>query len=302
MTAVSHLVMTVKGQEVFYREAGRRDSPTIVLLHGFPTSSHMFRDLIPLLADRFHVVAPDHIGFGYSSAPSPEEFHYTFDALTDITAALLGQIGVERYAIYVQDYGAPIGWRLALAAPDAVTAIITQNGNAYVEGLVDTFWKGLFAYAAEPTPVTEAAMRVALTPEITRWQYLNGVDDPSLVSPDAWSHAQALLDREGNDAIQFALFRDYPANVALYPAVQEYFRTSQVPLLAVWGANDEIFGPDGARAFLRDLPHGEVHFVASGHFALESHLDAIAGYVRGFLASTLEDRREGLVGSHAAAD
>ena len=301
MPAISHLATTVDGQEVFYREAGRRESPTIVLLHGFPTSSHMFRDLIPLLADRFHVVAPDLVGFGYSSAPSPGEFDYTFDSLADVTASLLDQIGVERYAIYVQDYGAPIGWRLALAAPDRIAAIVTQNGNAYEEGLVDAFWKGLFEYAAEPSPETEAAVRGALSPDMIRWQYLNGVDDPSLVSPDAWSHAQGLLDRDGNDEIQLALFRDYSTNIALYPAVHEYFRTSQVPLLAVWGANDEIFGPEGARAFLSDLPRAEVRFVASGHFALESHLDAIAGYVRGFLASTLEDRRERPVERQAAA-
>ncbi|MGW2413041.1 alpha/beta fold hydrolase [Streptomyces tubercidicus] len=285
--AVHHRTVIVNGLEVFYREAGASSSPTLVLLHGFPTSSHMFRHLIPALADRYHVIAPDHIGFGQSAMPSPEDFPYTFEALTEVTAGLLQHLGIDRYALYVQDYGAPIGWRLALQDPDRITAIITQNGNAYEEGFVKPFWDGVFAYAAAPGPETEAPMRGALTAEITRWQYVNGVADPSLVSPDNWVHDQALLDRPGNDEIQLRLFRDYPTNVDLYPQVHQYFRDSQVPLLAVWGAGDEIFGPDGATAFSQDLPNAEIHLLESGHFALESHLDTITEHIRTFLTGAL---------------
>ncbi|MFG2526523.1 alpha/beta fold hydrolase [Streptomyces sp. NPDC048516] len=287
VSAVHHRTVTVNGLEVFYREAGDPEAPAVVLLHGFPTSSHMFRHLIPALADRYHVIAPDHIGFGQSAMPALPDFPYTFEALTDVTSGLLRHLGIERFAMYVQDYGAPIGWRLALQAPDRVTAIITQNGNAYEEGFVKPFWDGVFAYAQAPGPDTEAPMRGALSPEITRWQYVNGVADPSLVSPDNWVHDQALLDRPGNDEIQLKLFRDYPTNVDLYPRVHQYFRDSQVPLLAVWGANDEIFGPDGAKAFSRDLPHAEIHLLDSGHFALESHLETITEHLRGFLARVL---------------
>ncbi|WP_405547196.1 alpha/beta fold hydrolase [Streptomyces phaeochromogenes] len=286
-SVVHHRTTTVNNLEVFYREAGDPQAPVVVLLHGFPTSSHMFRNLIPALADRYRVIAPDHIGFGQSAMPTPEEFPYSFDALTEITAGLLDQLGVNRFAMYVQDYGAPVGWRLALSDPQRVSAIITQNGNAYVDGFVKSFWDGLFAYAQTPGPRTEAPVRGALSADATRWQYVNGVADPSLVSPDNWVHDQALLDRPGNDEIQLKLFRDYPTNVDLYPAVQQYFRESQVPLLAVWGANDEIFGPDGARAFQHDLPDAEIHLVESGHFALESHLDVIADRIRDFLSRVL---------------
>ncbi|MGW2288999.1 alpha/beta fold hydrolase [Streptomyces phaeochromogenes] len=287
-SVVHHRTTTVDNLEVFYREAGDPQAPVVVLLHGFPTSSHMFRNLIPALADRYRVIAPDHIGFGQSAMLAPEEFPYSFDALTEITAGLLDQLGVNRFAMYVQDYGAPVGWRLALSDPQRVSAIITQNGNAYVDGFVKSFWDGLFAYAQAPGPQTEAPVRGALTADATRWQYVNGVADPSLVSPDNWVHDQALLDRPGNDEIQLKLFRDYPTNVDLYPAVQQYFRESQVPLLAVWGANDEIFGPDGARAFQRDLPDAEIHLVESGHFALESHLDVIADHIGDFLSRVLD--------------
>ncbi|MEU9976456.1 alpha/beta hydrolase [Streptomyces sp. NPDC051014] len=287
VSAVHHRTAVVDGLDVFYREAGDPQAPVVVLLHGFPTSSHMFRNLIPALADRYRVIAPDHIGFGQSAMPGLDRFPYTFDALTDVTAGLLAQLGVDRFALYVQDYGAPIGWRLALRNPDRVTAIVTQNGNAYEEGFVKPFWDGVFAYTDAPGPETEAAMRGALTLESTRWQYLNGVADPSLVSPDNWVHDQALLDRPGNDEIQLKLFRDYPTNVDLYPQVHRYFADSQVPLLAVWGANDEIFGPDGARAFARDLPDAEIHLLDSGHFALESHLAAITEHIRDFLARAL---------------
>ncbi|WP_377266972.1 alpha/beta fold hydrolase [Peterkaempfera sp. SMS 1(5)a] len=284
---VHYRTRTVDGLDVFHREAGDPQAPVVVLLHGFPTSSHMFRNLIPALADRYRVIAPDHIGFGQSAMPGLDAFAYTFDALTEVTAGLLDQLGVDRFAVYVHDYGAPIGWRLALKSPQRISAIITQNGNAYTESFVKPFWDGLFAYAKAPGPDTEPPVRGALTPEITRWQYLNGVADPTVVSPDNWIHDQALLGRPGNDEIQLKLFRDYPTNVDLYPAVQQYFRESQVPLLAVWGANDEIFGPDGARAFQRDLPDAEIHLVESGHFALESHLEALTGHVRDFLGRTL---------------
>jgi pimeloyl-ACP methyl ester carboxylesterase len=280
---VHYRTRTVDSLDVFYREAGDPQAPAVVLLHGFPTSSHMFRNLIPALADRYHVIAPDYIGFGQSAMPSPDQFPYTFDALTDITSGLLDQLGIGRIAMYVQDYGAPVGWRLALRNPQRITAIISQNGNAYTDGFVKPFWDGLFAYAQSPGPRTEGPVRGALTAQVTRWQYVNGVSDESLVSPDNWIHDQALLDRPGNDEIQLKLFRDYPSNVELYPAVQQYFRDSQVPLLAVWGANDEIFGPDGARAFERDLRNAEIHLVESGHFALESHLQTITTHIRDFL-------------------
>ncbi|WP_089099303.1 alpha/beta fold hydrolase [Streptomyces hyaluromycini] len=285
--AVHHRTATVDGLEVFYREAGDPKAPVVVLLHGFPTSSHMFRGLVPALADRYHVIAPDHIGFGQSAMPALRDFPYTFNALTDVTSGLLRHLAVDRFAMYVQDYGAPIGWRLALRAPDRVSAIITQNGNAYEEGFVKPFWTAVFAYAANPGPETEAPMRGALSVESTRWQYLNGVADPTLVSPDNWVHDQALLDRPGNDEVQLGLFRDYPANVDLYPRVHQYFRDSQVPLLAVWGAGDGIFGPEGAEAFRQDLPDAEIHLLDTGHFALESHLGTITGHIRDFLGRAL---------------
>jgi pimeloyl-ACP methyl ester carboxylesterase len=278
---------TVQGQQVFYREAGPADGEVLVLLHGFPTSSRMFRHLIPLLADRYRVIAPDHVGFGRSATPAPVEFDYTFDRLTEITEGLLDQLGVERYAMYVQDYGAPIGWRLALRRPRAVTAIITQNGNAYAEGFVPKFWSAVWDYAHDPGPGTEPGVRFALTLEAVRWQYLTGVAEPDRVDPETWLLDHADLSRPGNDEIQLDLFRDYLTNPQLYPAVQEYFRTSQVPLLAIWGDGDEIFGPAGARAFARDLPDAEIHLLPGGHFLLESALDTVAGYIRGFLGRVL---------------
>ncbi|MFH8529351.1 alpha/beta fold hydrolase [Streptomyces tendae] len=286
--AVHHRTATVDGLDVFYREAGDPQAPTVVLLHGFPTSSHMFRHLIPELADTYHVIAPDMIGFGLSAMPGADAFDYSFDSLTDVTVGLLDLLGVARFAVYVQDYGAPVAWRIATRTPDRVTAIVTQNGNGYTDGLVKEFWAGLFAYTDDPTPETEAPARAALTPEAIRWQYLNGVPDQSLVSPDTWTLDQALLDRPGNDAVQLMLFRDYPTNVALYPRLHAYFRETRVPLLAVWGANDEIFGPEGAHAFRRDLPDAEIHLLDTGHFALETHLEEIAGRMRDFLARVVE--------------
>jgi pimeloyl-ACP methyl ester carboxylesterase len=289
MVEVRHRHATVRGHRVFYREAGPRDAPTLVLLHGFPTGSRMFRHLIPRLADRFHVIAPDHLGFGHSDAPSADEFTYTFDALTDITEALLAELGADRYALYVQDYGAPIGWRLALRDPAAVTAVITQNGNAYEDGFDPEFWAPVWAYARDPGPGTEPAARAALDPDAIRWQYLHGVDRPELVDPDTWTLDHRDVSRPGNDLVQLALVRDYATNRPLYPRVHEYFRESGVPLLAVWGAEDLIFVPDGARAFARDLPDAEIHLVpGGGHFLLESHLDTVVRHIRDFLARRVE--------------
>lgn len=286
MPEIHHRFATVRGHRLFYREAGPREAPALVLLHGFPTSSRMFRHLIPALADRFHLIAPDHLGFGRSDTPPAETFPYTFDALTDLTEALLAHLGIAHYALYVQDYGAPIGWRLALRSPEAVTAVITQNGNAYEDGFVPDFWDPLWAYAAAPGPRTESAVRTALTLDAIRWQYLHGVARPELIDPDTWTTDHHEISRPGNDLVQLALFRDYATNRPLYPRLHTYFRESQVPLLAVWGANDEIFGPEGAHAFTRDLPTAEIHLVpGGGHFLLESHPDTVAGYVRGFLTS-----------------
>jgi pimeloyl-ACP methyl ester carboxylesterase len=271
-----------------------------VLLHGYPTSSFMFRDLIPLLADRYHLVAPDHLGFGFSAAPSVDEFDYRFDTLADLTEAFLADLGIDRYAIYVQDYGAPIGWRLATRRPDAITAIITQNGNAYEEGFVESFWAPVWAYQREQNPATEAAIRGALDIEAIRWQYLTGVDDPTMVDPETWHHDHALVSREGNDDIQLTLFRDYASNEAMYPDVHRYFRDSQVPLLAVWGENDEIFSADGARAFARDLPGARIHLLPGGHFLLESALGQVADLIRDFLAELpLPVPRSGSTAPHA---
>jgi pimeloyl-ACP methyl ester carboxylesterase len=286
MTQVHHRYATVEGQRLFYREAGAADAPTIVLLHGFPTSSFMFRDLIPALADRYHVIAPDHLGFGFSDAPSAAEFDYTFDALTGLTSGLLAQLGVTRYAMYVQDYGAPIGWRLALANPQAVTAIITQNGNGYDAGFIESFWQTVWAYQREQNPETEQAIRGALTLDAIKWQYLTGVPDGSLVSPDAWEHDLALVSRPGNDAIQLALFRDYATNPPLYPALHEYLRRDHPPVLAVWGKGDEIFAPEGAKAFADDVPDAEIHLLDGGHFLLESAGHEVAGLIRDFLGRT----------------
>jgi len=284
MPAVHHRYATIDGRRLFYREAGDPDAPALVLLHGFPTSSYMFRDLIPALADRYHVVAPDHLGFGLSDAPPVEEFDYTFDALTDLTAGLLREVGIERYAMYVQDYGAPIGWRLALRDPSTITAIITQNGNGYDAGFVESFWKVVWAYQSEQTPDTEAAVRQFLTLDATRWQYLTGVSDETLVDAESWYHDYALISRPGNDEVQLKLFRDYATNAPLYPRLHEYFRAIGVPLLAVWGRGDEIFGPAGAEAFADDLPDAEIHLLDGGHFLLESAPQEVSELIRNFLA------------------
>jgi pimeloyl-ACP methyl ester carboxylesterase len=281
--AVHHRFASVGGHQIFYREAGPAEGPVLLLLHGFPTSSYMFRDLVPRLADRYHVIAPDYLGFGLSDAPTVDAFDYTFDGLTDIIAALLSQLGIARYALYVQDYGAPIGWRLALRAPTAITAIITQNGNAYEAGFITDFWQPIMAYQQEQSADTEPGARGNLTLEATRWQYTTGVSDQTLLTPESWYHDYALISRPGNDAIQLKLFVDYATNVRLYPVVHEYFRNSKVPLLAVWGNGDGGFGPAGARAFADDLPNAQIHLLDGGHFLLESALDDVVGLVRGFL-------------------
>jgi pimeloyl-ACP methyl ester carboxylesterase len=287
MTSVHHRYATVRGRQLFYREAGPAGAPAVVLLHGFPASSFMFRELIPLLADRYHVIAPDHLGFGLSDAPPAGEFGYSFNALASLTAGLLGQLGVTRYAMYVHDYGAPVGWRLALADPGAVSAIISQNGNGYEAGFGEEFWKPVRAYWQDQNPQTEAPIRQALTLEAIRWQYLQGVPDQSLVSPDTWYHDHALVSRPGNDLVQLALFADYATNLPLYPRLHAYLRDSRVPLLAVWGRNDQIFVPAGALAFADDAPGAEIRLLDGGHFLLESHLDAAADLIRGFLERTV---------------
>jgi pimeloyl-ACP methyl ester carboxylesterase len=281
---VHHRYATVDGQRIFYREAGDPAKPAIVLLHGFPTSSFMFRELIPLLAADFHVIAPDHLGFGLSDAPPADEFSYTFDALTTLTEGLLTKLKVERYAIYVQDYGAPVGWRLALRNPAAITGIVTQNGNGYEAGFVPSFWDGVWAYHQKRDEISEAAMRQALSLESIRWQYLTGVPDETLVDPTAWWHDFALVSRPGNDAIQLDLFTDYATNRPLYPRLHEYFRTHRPRLLAVWGSGDEIFGPAGARAFADDLPDAEIHLLPGGHFLLETAAAEVAHLIRRFLS------------------
>ena len=287
MAMVHHRYATVGGHRLFYREAGPPEGPVLVLLHGFPASSFMFRTLIPLLADRYRVIAPDHLGFGWSDAPPAGEFGYSFDALTDLSAGLLDRLGVGRYGLYVQDYGAPIGWRLALRDPAAITAVVSQNGNGYDAGFVESFWKTVWDYQREQTPDTEAAIRQAFTLETTRWQYLTGVPDETLVDPDTWAHDHALLSRPGNDLIQLALFRDYASNPPLYPRLHDYLRTSRVPVLAVWGRGDEIFAPAGARAFAADAADAEIHLLDGGHFLLETAADQVAGLIRDFLTRRL---------------
>ncbi|WP_149549986.1 alpha/beta fold hydrolase [Streptomyces marokkonensis] len=285
--STAHRTVTVRGHEVAYREAGPADAPVLLLLHGFPSSAHMFRDLIPLLADRYRVVAPDHIGFGRSATPPPTDFTYTFETLAALTGEFTEKLGLDRFALYVQDYGAPIGLRLALAHPDRVTAIVTQNGNAYEEGLGRDAWAPVLDLVAHRTPETEAPVREIYTLDGIKWQYLHGVPDPSLVSPDAYEHDAALIARPGQAEIQLDLISDYGSNIALYPAFHAYFRDSQVPLLATWGAHDEIFVPAGALAFQRDLPKAEVHLLPTGHFALETHAAQIAALMRDFLARSL---------------
>jgi pimeloyl-ACP methyl ester carboxylesterase len=272
----------VDGVNIFYREAGDRGALTLLLLHGFPSSSHMFRDLITRLAGSFHILAPDLPGFGFSDAPDRSRFKYTFDNLAKVIDGFTHSIGLQRYAIYVFDYGAPVGFRLALSHPEQVAAIVSQNGNAYEEGLSEG-WNPIQKYWQEPTEANRAALRELLTPESTRAQYLHGVTDPTLVAPESYTLDSALLARPGNSDIQLDLFLDYASNVALYPKFQEYFRTRKPRLLAVWGKSDPFFLPAGALAFARDDPNAEVHLYDAGHFALETHAAEIAARIREFL-------------------
>lgn len=283
MTSVSYRRVRVGEHEVAYRQAGPAQAPVLLLLHGFPSSGHMFRDLIPRLADRFRVIAPDLPGFGQTTLLPREQFAYTFDNLAQVIDGFTEQLGLTRYAIYVFDYGSPVGLRLALKHPERITAIVTQNGNAYDEGLSEG-WNPIQAYWREPSPAHREALRQFLSPQATQWQYTHGVADASAVSPDGWELDNHYLARAGVDEIQLDLFRDYASNVALYPAFQAYFRQHQPPLLAVWGRHDPFFLPAGAEAFKRDIAAAQVQFFDTGHFALETHAAEIADAIRGFLA------------------
>jgi pimeloyl-ACP methyl ester carboxylesterase len=280
MSSINYRHADVDGLKVFYREAGASNAPKLLLLHGFPSSSHMFRDLIPKLAERFHIVAPDLPGFGQTDMPSRDAFTYTFENIAKVIGRFTEVVGFDRFAIYVFDYGAPTGFRLALSHPERITAIISQNGNAYEEGLSDG-WNPIRAYWKDPSSANREALRAMLTHETTVWQYTHGVPDTTLVSPDGYSLDDFYMARP--DEVQLDLFRDYRTNVALYPAFQEYFRTYQPPFLAVWGKNDPFFLPPGAEAFKRDLPKAVVQFLDTGHFALETHAAEIATAISDFL-------------------
>jgi pimeloyl-ACP methyl ester carboxylesterase len=284
MSAIHYRRANVDGLNVFYREAGSVDKPKLLLLHGFPSSGHMYRDLIPLLSDRFHIIAPDLPGFGQTDMPSREQFSYTFDNIANVIDRFTEVVGFDRFAVYVFDYGAPTGFRIAVKHPERITAIISQNGNAYEEGLSDG-WNPIQAYWKNPSEANRKALRGFLSPETTRWQYVHGVPDESLVSPDGIALDSAYLARKGADEIQLDLFLDYQSNVALYPAFQNYFRTHRPRFLAVWGKNDPFFLPPGAEAFKRDIPDARIQFFDTGHFALETHAKDIAQAIRDFLTA-----------------
>lgn len=296
MNQATYRTVEVEGIELFYREAGPAGAPKLLLLHGFPTSSHMFRDLIPLLADRFQVVAPDLPGFGRSAEPRAN----TFDSIAETIERFTEIAGFDRFAVYVFDYGAPTGFRLAIRHPERITAIISQNGNAYVEGLSDG-WNPIRAYWEDASQSNRAALRTMLTPETTYWQYTHGVPDSSAVSPDGYTLDVHYLGRPGAADVQLDLFGDYKSNVALYPAFQEYFRKHQPRLLAIWGRNDPFFLPAGAEAFKRDLPKAEVRFLDTGHFALETHAPEIAAAVREFFGVSAEPEVAGAAPSGLGA-
>ncbi|HZG40400.1 MAG TPA: alpha/beta hydrolase [Nodosilinea sp.] len=283
----TYRTVSIDGLDIFYREAGSRSNPTILLLHGFPTSSHMFRNLIPRLADKFHLVAPDYPGYGNSSMPTLNEFDYTFDHLAEITEKFITAIDLKKYSLYVMDYGAPIGYRIAAKYPDKVQALIVQNGNAYEEGLRE-FWEPIKAYWQDKSPENAEKLKYLVTIEATKWQYTNGVRNLEAISPDTWTIDQHFLDRPGNEEIQLALFYSYGTNPPLYPQWQEYFRQYQPPTLIVWGKNDYIFPADGAYPYQRDLKDVGFHLLDTGHFALEEEGEVIANYIGQFLASRLQ--------------
>jgi pimeloyl-ACP methyl ester carboxylesterase len=283
MSAIQYRSANVDGLKIFYREAGAADAPALLLLHGFPSASHMFRDLIPLLADRFHIIAPDLPGFGQSDMPARGKFAYTFDHLAETIDRFTEVIGLDRFAMYVFDYGAPTGFRIAVKHPERISAIISQNGNAYEDGLSEG-WTPIRAYWQDPSQANREALRAFLNPETTRWQYTHGVTNEAAVSPDGQSLDNFYLARPGADDVQLDLFGDYKSNVALYPVFQNYFRTHKPRLLAIWGKNDPFFLPPGAEAFKRDIPNAVVRFLDTGHFALETHAKEIAAAIRDFLA------------------
>ena len=283
---ITYRTASVDGLNVFYREAGDATAPMVLLLHGFPTSSHMYRELIPALADRYHVIAPDLPGFGFTDAPDRAGFKYTFEHLTDVIERFTEVLGLSHYTLFVFDYGAPVGFRLAVRHPERIAALISQNGNAYQEGLSEG-WNPIQAYWKDPSEQNRTALRAFLKPETTQWQYTHGVSNPERLSPDAWTLDSALLGRPGNDEIQLDLFGDYQSNIALYPKFQEYIRSRKPPLLAVWGKSDPFFLPAGAEAFKRDNPDAEIHLLDAGHFALESRGPEIAAIIREFLARKL---------------
>jgi pimeloyl-ACP methyl ester carboxylesterase len=283
MSSVKYRTADVNGFRVFYREAGQKGAPKLLLLHGFPSAGHMFRDLIPQLSDAFHIVAPDLPGFGQSDMPPRDKFTYTFDNIAGVIERFTEVIGFDRYAVYVFDYGAPTGFRLAMRHPERITAIISQNGNAYEEGLSEG-WNPIRAYWQDPSPKNRDALRAFLAPETTRWQYTHGVSDETAVSPDGQNLDNFYLARPDAHDIQLDLFGDYKSNIALYPKFQDYFRTHKPPFLAVWGKNDPFFLPPGAEAFKRDIPSAVVRFFDTGHFALETHASEIARTMREFLA------------------
>ena len=287
----------IEGQSIFYREAGDPAAPTILLLHGFPTSSHMFRNLMPALADRYHVVAPDYPGYGNSSMPAVDEFEYSFDHMARIVETFTEELGLLHYSLYLMDYGAPVGFRLAAAHPERVDTLIIQNGNAYEEGLRE-FWQPLKAYWNDRSTENADALRALLTLDATKWQYTHGTRNEEAISPDNWNVDQPLLDREGNQEIQLAMFYDYGSNPPLYPQWQAYFRTHQPPTLIVWGKNDHIFPADGAHPYKRDLKDIEFHLLNTGHFALEEDVSTIAAHIREFLPSRLERRNSGTTDDH----
>ena len=302
---VSYHTVTIENVDIFYREAGNPERPTLLLLHGFPTSSHMFRELMPALADQYHLVAPDYPGYGFSSMPGVDEFDYSFDNIARIMEKFTDEIGLERFSLYMMDYGAPIAFRIATSRPERIETLIVQNGNAYIEGIDNNFWEPIRAYWKDrdaidqglnndwwknvktaynkPVMSNDEALRFLTTLGATKWQYTNGVPNKEAISPDNWGHVQPLLDREGNQDIQLQMFYSYGSNPPLYPAWQEYLRTQQPPTLIVWGKNDEIFPAAGAEPYKRDLNDLEYHLIDTGHFALESHGSEIAALMRNFL-------------------